>query len=32
MGLLVGVLLAVLGAVFPVFKTFSMGPQDAMTR
>ena len=31
-GLAVGVLLAVLGAVFPVLKTFSMGPQDAMTR
>ncbi len=31
-GLLVGVLLAVLGTVVPVIKTFSMGPQDAMTR
>ena len=31
-GLVVGVLLAVLGAVVPVLKTFSMGPQDAMTR
>ncbi len=31
-GLLVGVLLAVLGTVIPVIKTFSMGPQDAMTR
>ncbi len=31
-GLSVGVLLAVLGTVIPVIKTFSMGPQDAMTR
>ncbi len=31
-GLAVGVLLAVLGTVIPVIKTFSMGPQDAMTR
>ncbi len=31
-GLVVGVLLAVLGTVIPVIKTFSMGPQDAMTR
>ncbi|MCP3962839.1 MAG: ABC transporter permease [bacterium] len=31
-GLVVGVLLAILGAVLPVVKTFSMGPQDAMTR
>ncbi len=31
-GLTVGVLLAVLGTVIPVIKTFSMGPQDAMTR
>ncbi len=32
MGLATGVLLALLGAVLPVIKTFSMGPQDAMTR
>ncbi len=31
-GLATGVLLAVLGTVIPVIKTFSMGPQDAMTR
>ncbi len=31
-GLLVGVLLAVLGTVIPVIKTFDLGPQDAMTR
>ena len=31
-GLLTGVLLAVLGTIIPVIKTFSMGPQDAMTR
>ncbi len=31
-GLLIGVLLALLGTVIPVIKTFSMGPQDAMTR
>ncbi len=31
-GLTVGILLSVLGAVGPVIKTFSMGPQDAMKR
>lgn len=32
LGLAIGVLLAVLGTLGPVVKTFSMGPQDAMTR
>lgn len=32
LGLVVGVLLAVFGTAGPVVKTFSMGPQDAMTR
>jgi len=32
LGLTIGVLLAVLGTLGPVIKTFSMGPQDAMTR
>ena len=31
-GLFVGLLLAVIGTIIPVIKTFSMGPQDAMTR
>lgn len=32
LGLAIGVLLAVLGTLWPVVKTFAMGPQDAMTR
>ena len=32
LGLVIGALLSVLGALGPVLKTFSMGPQDALTR
>ena len=32
MGLVTGLLLALLGALGPILKTFTMGPQDAMSR